>query len=64
MSFSLAVLSESAPHTRSPVTVFDGGQPTYRQLDQASDRLAANLASAGIGPATGSRCNCRTFRSS
>jgi long-chain acyl-CoA synthetase len=33
-----------------PVAVFDGGQLTYRQLDQASDRLAANLASAGIGP--------------
>ena len=32
------------------MAVFDGGQLTYRQLDQASDRLAANLASAGISP--------------
>ena len=52
MSFNLAViLSESARCAPDhPVAVFDGGQLTYRQLDQASDRLAANLASAGIGP--------------
>ena len=52
MSFNLAViLSESARRTPDhPVAVFDGGQLTYRQLDQASDRIAANLASAGIGP--------------
>jgi long-chain acyl-CoA synthetase len=52
MSFNLAViLSESARRTPDhPVAVFDGGQLTYRQLDQASDRLAANLAAAGIGP--------------
>ena len=46
MSFNLAViLSESARVTPDhPVAVFDGGQLTYRQLDQASDRVAANLA--------------------
>jgi long-chain acyl-CoA synthetase len=32
------------------VAVFDGGQLTYRQLDQASDRVAANLVAAGIEP--------------
>ena len=30
------------------MAVFDGGQLTYRQLDQASDRVAANLVAAGI----------------
>ncbi|HTQ90439.1 MAG TPA: long-chain fatty acid--CoA ligase [Streptosporangiaceae bacterium] len=52
MSFNLAViLSESARRAPDhPVAVFDGGQLTYRQLDQASDRLAANLAAAGIRP--------------
>src|SRR5690349_1476906 len=52
MSFNLAViLSESARSApEHPVAVFDGGQLTYRQLDQASDRVAANLAEAGIRP--------------
>jgi long-chain acyl-CoA synthetase len=52
MSFNLAViLSESARSAPDhPVAVFDGGQLTYRQLDQASDRVAANLAAAGIEP--------------
>jgi long-chain acyl-CoA synthetase len=52
MSFNLAViLSESARRAPNhPVAVFDGGRLTYRQLDQASDRLAANLAAAGIRP--------------
>jgi long-chain acyl-CoA synthetase len=52
MSFNLAViLSESARSAPDhPVAVFDGGQLTYRQLDQASDRVAANLAAAGIKP--------------
>ncbi len=52
MSFNLAViLSESARRAPGhPVAVFDGGQLTYRQLDQASDRVAANLAAAGIKP--------------
>jgi len=46
MSFNLAViLSESARRTPDhPVAVFDGAQLTYGQLDQASDRIAANLA--------------------
>ncbi len=51
MNFNLAViLSESArssPH--HPVAVFDGGRLTYAELDAASDRVAANLAAAGIG---------------
>jgi len=52
MSFNLAViLSESARRSPDrPVAVFDGGRLSYRQLDQASDRVAANLAAAGIGP--------------
>jgi long-chain acyl-CoA synthetase len=52
MSFNLAViLSESARSAPDhPVAVFDGGQLTYRQLDQASDLVAANLAEAGIRP--------------
>jgi long-chain acyl-CoA synthetase len=52
MSFNLAViLSESARSAPDrPVAVFDGGQLTYGQLDQASDRVAANLAAAGIKP--------------
>src|SRR5258707_8705781 len=52
MSFNLAViLSESARRAPDhPVAVFDGGQLTYRQLDQASDRVAASLAAAGIEP--------------
>jgi long-chain acyl-CoA synthetase len=52
MSFNLAaILSESARSApEHPAAVFDGGQLTYRQLDQASDRVAANLAEAGIRP--------------
>src|SRR5689334_18549612 len=52
MSFNLAVILSESAHAvpDKPVTVFDGGQLTYGQLDQASDRLAANLAAAGIGP--------------
>jgi long-chain acyl-CoA synthetase len=52
MSFNLAViLSESARCAPDhPVAVFDGGQLTYRQLDQASDRVAANLVAAVIEP--------------
>ena len=52
MSFNLAViLSESTRRAPDhPVAVFDGGQLTYRQLDQASDRVAASLAAAGIKP--------------
>ena len=52
MSFNLAViLSESARCAPDhPGAVFDGGQLTYRQLDQASDRVAANLVAAVIEP--------------
>jgi long-chain acyl-CoA synthetase len=52
MSFNLAVIltetTQSAPDR--PVALFDGGQLTYRQLDQASDRLAAALSAAGVSP--------------
>lgn len=50
MSFNLAViLSETARSSPDrPVALFTGGQLTYRQLDQASDRLAGSLAATGI----------------
>jgi long-chain acyl-CoA synthetase len=52
MSFNLAVIltetARSAPD--HPVAVFDAGRLTYRELDQASDRVAAALAVAGIEP--------------
>jgi len=52
MSFNLAViLSETARSSPDkPVIVHDGGQLTYAELDQASDRLAAALTAAGIAP--------------
>jgi acyl-CoA synthetase (AMP-forming)/AMP-acid ligase II len=52
MSFNLAViLSETAQSSPDqPVAVFAGGELTYRELDQASDRLAAGLATAGLRP--------------
>ena len=52
MSFNLAViLNETAQSTPDrPVALYDGGQLTYAELDQASDRLAAALAAAGIKP--------------
>jgi len=52
MSFNLAViLSETARSSPDrPAAVFTGGRLTYRELDEASDRLAACLAAGGIGP--------------
>jgi long-chain acyl-CoA synthetase len=52
MSFNLAViLSESAQSSPDrPAALFSGGQLTYRQLDMASDRVAATLTAAGIKP--------------
>jgi acyl-CoA synthetase (AMP-forming)/AMP-acid ligase II len=52
MSFNLAVILSETAHAAPdrPVAVFDGGRLTYRELDQASDRLAAGLAAAGIEP--------------
>jgi long-chain acyl-CoA synthetase len=52
MSFNLAVLlSETAQSSPDrPAAVFTGGQLTYRQLDKASDRVAATLAATGIKP--------------
>jgi long-chain acyl-CoA synthetase len=52
MSFNLAViLTETARSSPDrPVAVFTGGQLTYRELDQASDCVAATLAAEGIEP--------------
>jgi long-chain acyl-CoA synthetase len=52
MSFNLAViLTESAQSSPDrPVALFAGGKITYRQLDKASDRVAASLEAAGIKP--------------
>ena len=52
MGFNLAViLRESARSSPDrPVAVYDGGRLTYRELDRASDRLAASLTAAGIKP--------------
>ncbi len=52
MSFNLAlILSETAQSSPDrPAALFAGGQLTYRELDQASNRLAAALATAGIRP--------------
>ena len=52
MSLNLAtILRESARANPSkPVALFDGGQLTYSQLDQLSDRFAAGIRSSGIGP--------------
>ena len=42
MSFNLAVILSETAHSSPdrPVALYTGGQLTYRQLDQASDRLA------------------------
>src|SRR6266704_1032649 len=52
MGFNLAVILSETAHSSPdrPVAVFTGGQLTYRELDKASDRLAASLAAAGIKP--------------
>ena len=52
MSFNLAVILSETAHAApdKPAAVFDGGRLSYRQLDQASDRVAANLAAARIEP--------------
>jgi non-ribosomal peptide synthetase component F len=41
MSFNLAVILGEAARSSPdrPVVVYDGGQLTYAELDQASDRL-------------------------
>jgi long-chain acyl-CoA synthetase len=52
MSFNLAViLRETArKFPDKPVAVFAGAAMSYRELDMASDRLAAGLAAAGLRP--------------
>ena len=52
MSFNLAVILTETAHATpdKPVAVFTEGKITYRELDQASDRLAASLAAIGVKP--------------
>ena len=52
MSFNLAIILSESAHSSPdrPVAVLAGGQLTYRELDQASDRLAASLTAIGIKP--------------
>ena len=52
MSFNLAViLSESAQSAPDrPVALFSEGRLTYRELDVASDWVAASLAATGVKP--------------
>ncbi|HLN70931.1 MAG TPA: long-chain fatty acid--CoA ligase [Streptosporangiaceae bacterium] len=52
MSFNLAVILSETAHSSPdrPVATFAEGQLTYRQLDQASDRLAGSLVAVGIKP--------------
>jgi long-chain acyl-CoA synthetase len=50
--FNLAtILRESAMKSPDkPVTLLDGNPMSYAELDQASDRVAANLQSLGVNP--------------
>ena len=52
MSFNLAVILSETAHSAPdrPVAVFAEGQVTYRELDRASDRLAASLTAIGVKP--------------
>jgi hypothetical protein len=50
MSFNLAVILCESPRCAPdhPVAVFDGGQLTYRQLDQASDLCVPRIPSTAL----------------
>src|SRR4051812_45931550 len=52
MSLNLAtMLRESAlAHPAKPVALYDGGRLAYAELDALSDRFAAGLRAAGVGP--------------
>ena len=52
MSLNLAImLRESAlAFPAKPVALYDGGRLTYAELDALSDRFAAGLREAGLGP--------------
>jgi long-chain acyl-CoA synthetase len=50
MSLNLAVILKEAAKSdpNKPVALFDGGQLTYSQLDELSDRFAAGLRQTGV----------------
>ena len=50
--FNLAVIlrESAAAAPDKPVALYDGGQLTYRELDELSDRLAASLRQRGLQP--------------
>ncbi len=52
MNFNLAVIlgETAAASPDKAATIYDGGQLTYRELDELSDRVAASLEAAGIEP--------------
>ncbi len=51
MSLNLATIVREAgrSHPDKPALFFDGGQLTYAQLDELSDRFAAGLRTSGVG---------------
>ena len=52
MNFNLAVIltETAAASPDKAAALYDGGQLTYRELDELSDRLAVALEAAGIEP--------------
>src|ERR1017187_8818194 len=52
MSFNLAVMLSETAHASpdKPVVIFTGGQLTYGELDELSDRLPTGLTPAGMQP--------------
>jgi long-chain acyl-CoA synthetase len=52
MTFNLATMlrESAAAYPDKPVALYDGGRLSYAQLDALSDRFAAGLRAAGIGP--------------
>jgi long-chain acyl-CoA synthetase len=52
MTFNLAVALHERASTSpdKPVAVYAGGELTYGELDELSDRLAAGLDAAGLQP--------------
>ena len=52
MSLNLATMLREAARSNpnKPAILYDGGQITYRELDQLTDHVAASLRREGIGP--------------